>query len=342
MAPAIPWLVRMAAACGRKLGREVWASTAKLLARVEPSRRPILAVQGEVALSSRVAIFCHFHLRGHLSEHARRYLTALAEAGLSVVFVSNSGRLDPDAVRWLRPRCAWIIVRCNIGFDFAAWRDGLAIAGLPTAKTEMLLIANDSVYGPLSPLGPVLARMDFSVADVWGLTDSWQSRFHLQSYLVAFGPRALRHPAFAHFWAQVRDLRSKEAVIRAYEIGLTQTLLDAGLSCEVLWPYVDTLAALQAAQHEVVGTSPLVEVQHQAERWILNASARRVPMNPTAELWRPLLVAGFPFLKRELLRKNPIGVADVGAWLDLARAVSPDEADVILRDLRNSLRKSAP
>jgi hypothetical protein len=54
------------------------------------------------------------------------------------------------------------------------------------------------------------------------------------------------------------------------------------------------------------------------------------------------LIAGFPFLKRELLRKNPAFVPDIAGWLDLARAISPDEAEVVLRDLRNSLRKSAP
>jgi hypothetical protein len=55
-----------------------------------------------------------------------------------------------------------------------------------------------------------------------------------------------------------------------------------------------------------------------------------------------LLAGGFPFLKRELLRSNPTGIADVGAWLDIVRAASPVEADVILRDLTRSLRNLAP
>jgi hypothetical protein len=342
MAQLIPWMARVAIARSRMLVRRGAASAANLLGRVEPPKRPLSARPGKAPLGPRVVVFCHFHPHGRLQEHVRHYIVALVEAGLSVVFVTNSGRLDPEAADWLQLRCTWVVIRSNTGFDFAAWRDGLAIAGLPAAGTELLLIANDSVYGPLTPLGPLLARMDFGVADVWALTDSWQSRFHLQSYLVAFGPRAFHHPIFARFWERVRDFRSKEAVIHAYEIGLTQVLLDAGLTCEVLWPYVDTLAQLHTAQQEVAGTSPLGEVRQQAERRILAATARRVPLNPTAELWRPLLVAGFPFLKRELLRKNPALVPDVAAWLDLARAISPDEAEVILRDLRSSLRKSAP
>jgi hypothetical protein len=299
-------------------------------------------MQGEAPLGTRVVVFCHFNPHGRLREHVRRYIIALAEAELSVVFVTNSGRLDQEAMDWLRPRCAWIVIRRNTGFDFAAWRDGLAVARLPAPDTRLLILANDSVYGPLSPLAPLLARMDFGAADVWGLTDSWQSRFHLQSYLLAFGTNALHHAAFGEFWARVRDLRSKEAVVQAYEIGLTQMLLDAGLTCEALWPYVDMLARLHASQPKAPSNDPLDQVRLRAEWHILSAAARRVPLNPTAECWRLLLASGFPFLKRELLRKNPAYVADVGAWLDLTRAVSPDEAEVILRDLRGSLRRTAP
>jgi hypothetical protein len=342
MIRAIPWLVRRAIGHGRPLAHQVEAAAASLIGQVEPAKRPLSAAPGEAPLGPRVAVFCHFHPRGRLPEHVRRYIAALNEAGLSVVFVTNSGRLDPEAVAWLRPRCAWIIVRRNSGFDFAAWRDGMAVAGLPAAGTELLVVANDSVYGPLRPLEPLLARMDFGVADVWGMTDSWQSRFHLQSYFVAFGPRAFRHPAFVRFWERVRDLRSKHAVIRDYEIGLTQALLEAGLDCEALWPYVDTLASLHPAEQTTADTTPFDEAHQQAKRRILGAAARRLPMNPTADLWRLLLVEGFPFLKRELLRANPGQVPDVAAWLNLARTVCPDSAAVILRDLRDSLRRCAP
>jgi hypothetical protein len=347
MSKTFPWLVRSAIGYGRIAVRRGAASAATLLGRVEPPKRPLSAVAGEAPLGRRVVVFCHFDGRGRVAEHVRRYLTALVEAGLSVVFVTNAGRLEPEADAWLRPRCAWIVVRRNIGFDFAAWRDGMVVAGLPTAETELLCIANDSVYGPLRALEPVLTRMDFEAADVWALTDSWQVRFHLQSYLVAFGARALQSPAFARFWRQVRDLRSKEAVIRQYEIGLTHALLDGGLTCAALWPYTDTLSTLRGGQPDeevrpAAPAEPLGDVQRHAEQRILGAAARRIPLNPTADLWRPLLVAGFPFVKRELLRKNPAHVPDVAAWLDLARATSPDGADVILRDLRSSLRKSAP
>ncbi|MFC3124228.1 rhamnan synthesis F family protein [Pseudoroseomonas globiformis] len=335
---------RRALALGRTAARAGSARAALLLARIEPPRLPLRVERGTAALGPRVAVFCHFDPRGRLAEHVRRYIAALAEAGLSIVFTSNAGQLEDAALDWLRPRCAMIVLRRNTGLDFAAWRDGLAAAALPRAETELLLLVNDSVYGPLSPLGPMLARMDFSAADVWGLTDSWQCRFHLQSYLLAFGPRAFRSPGFNAFWKDVRDLRSKEAVIRAYEVGLTRAMLDAGLRCTALWPYTELLAAVRDgfAEPDELPVAPLEAACLHHQRAVLHAAARRQPMNPTAELWRPLLSRGFPFLKRELLRKNPAGVPDLAGWLDLARAASPEAAEIILHDLRGSLRGRAP
>lgn len=320
---------------------EAWAHCSVLVGAIEPVGRPISARQGAARLGRRVVVFCHFDPHGEVVEHVRGYVEALRETGLSVVFVSNSGHLQPDAERWLLPRCAWVVIRRNVGYDFAAWRDGLEVAGLPAADTEFLAIANDSVYGPIRPLGPILARMDSSEADVWGMTDTWQRRYHLQSYFVAFTRNTLCSESFLAFWRGVRDLRSKTAVIRRYEIGLTQALLRAGLRVGVLWRYVDTVSQLRTSGAGE-GDQPLNAVQRVADERHEAAAARRIALNPTAELWRPLTFSGFPFIKRELLRRNPADVPDVAAWLNLVRVVSPEDAEVILRDLARSLRNRAP
>jgi hypothetical protein len=116
-------------------------------------------------------------------------------------------------------------------------------------------------------------------------------------------------------------------------------LLAAGLRCRALWPYVDLIAPLTVSS---LLERPGNDVAAQMDRRNGRIASRRTPLNPTAELWRPLFAAGFPFLKRELLRKNPAGVADVGAWLDLVRSVSPLEAEIILQDLARTLRNVAP
>lgn len=325
--------------------REVWWRPAAAFGALLPRARPISAERCGAPLGTRVALFCHFDRKGKVAEHVRRYVDALRAADLSIVFVTNAGRLEPEAREWLLERCAWVIVRRNRGLDFAAWRDALSVAGLPRPETELLLIANDSVYGPFMPITHLLSQMPAAEADVWGLTESWQHRYHLQSYFLAFSGAALRSSAFASFWEGVRDLPSKTAVIRKYEVGLTQYLLSHGLRCRALWPYVDLVSSLVTSEREKErDDDPTAKDVLCRGTDLANAqvAARRKPLNPTANLWRPLLAGGFPFLKRELLRSNPTGIADVGAWLDIVRAASPVEADVILRDLTRSLRNLAP
>jgi hypothetical protein len=70
--------------------------------------------------------------------------------------------------------------------------------------------------------------------------------------------------------------------------------------------------------------------------------ARRVALNPTSDLWRQLLISGFPFIKRELLRSNPTKVEDVGDWVETVREILAADPDPILLDLRTMLKGGAP
>ena len=271
-------------------------------------------------LGARVAVFCHFDRQGRIRDHTRHYLDALRAEGLDLVFVSNSYPLAPADLAWIRSRAVRLVFRHNRGYDFGAWRDAMAVCELPAAETRFLVIANDSVYGPVTPLGPVLDRIDFTQADVWSATDSWQHGFHLQSYFVAFGPAALHHAAFARFWRSVGNVRSKWWVVRRYELGLSAALASAGLRCKALWPYTEMIAAVPNPAGGETSGSPAV-------------TPGDMPLNPTADLWQVLIEHGCPFLKRELLRKNPMRVVGVSGWFSTVGRMNALVRDLILRDL---------
>jgi hypothetical protein len=335
------------------------------ISRFETGQMVVSHVRGDDApkqLGPRVAVFCHFDRHGRILDHTRFYVDALRSEGFDVVFVTNSRTLTPVDLAWIRGRVAHLMVRRNVGHDFAAWRDALAACGLPSADTRFLLLANDSVYGPLRPLGPVLRRIDFDLADAWSATDSWQHRFHLQSFFVAFGPKALRHEAFASFWASVGNVRSKWWVVRRYELGMSRVLIAAGLHCKALWPYIEIIEVLREAAARKdgggggAGQNPTRTLESGARNFhdpfvaagqrnmvrILNAALRHVPLNPTADLWQVLIEQGCPFLKRELLRNNPSQVPGVAAWSSLVGGMDGPSRDMILRDLERSLKNRSP
>jgi hypothetical protein len=302
----------------------------------------------DLPLGPKVAVFVHYDRHGIARDYVLDYLRALRDCGFAIVFVTNAGRLAPQTRVALEPLCAAVLVRRNVGYDFGAMREAILHLGLPRADTEQVLIANDSVYGPLRPLDDVLARMDFAQADIWGCTESWQVRFHLQSYFLLFGSRALHHPAWPAFWRQVRPVQSKEWIIRHYEVGLTQVFLRAGLTAAAIWPYPDLVnrvdpdvLAMSDAEASAPG-DPIFMLRKLHARHIRDSAVLRRPLNPTADLWRQLLLAGFPFVKRELLRSNPTRISDVTDWRDVVREQLGLDATLIDRDLQRALKNTAP
>lgn len=295
------------------------------------AQRPV----GEFELGPKVVLFVHWDRGGRVRKELFAYIAQLRDAGRSVVFVTNAGEIEPTAEARLVALCAGILIRRNIGYDFGAWRDAIETLDLPRAGTEEIIIANDSVLGPFRPLDTTLLRLDYGETDVWGLTDSWQQRYHLQSYFVAFGPRAIRAPAFRKFWSGVIPAPSKAFIIRKYEIGMTQTMLDSGIRVSAVWSY-DLLTAQVMDDHHARCLESNAEKsgdsrQQSRRRHLLrvrDAIARRRALNPTSDLWRYLLLCGFPFIKRELLGDNPTRVEDIGDWPSVLHDIYRDTPSI--------------
>ncbi len=324
LGPCVRWLFNLPVVAGG------WK--AYLLSRFERGSMIVSAEAGAGSLGARVAVFCHFDGGGRIRAHTRRYIDALRAEGLDIAFVTNAGHLAPEDLGWIRSRAAQVIIRRNVGYDFGAWRDAILQCGLPRPETTLLLIANDSVYGPFRPLGPLLQRLDFAAADVWGLTESRQHRSHLQSYFVAFGPAALASPAFQRFWQGVGNVRSKWWIITRYEIGLTRACEAAGLRCRAVWPYAALIAAVHAETGQE-GTDPFAQACRAGTERILEAAAEGLTLNPTADLWRVLIAQGMPFIKRELIQKNPSGVPDTAFWPAVVGPVSDVDRALIAQDI---------
>jgi len=290
--------------------------------------------------ATRVAVLNHFDRRGTLHGFVEHYLRELNAAGFAVIFASNAPVLPPATVERLRPLCALIQRRSNAGKDFGAYKDAIAAIRHPE-RLEALLIANDSVYGPFRPLAEVIAQIDFDRADVWSVTDSWERRFHLQSFFLMFGPRAVRSPAFGRFWSRLRYVQSKRWLISRYEIGLTGAMLAGGLRCRALFPYrsAATEIARQIESGNLLSREDLDATQRGFIAQVFKAINTGVPLNATHFFWDYLIgTMGCPFIKRELLRDNPARIPFLQHWERVIRSVSDYDTDLIVHHLELSLR----
>ncbi|MGZ3275157.1 MAG: rhamnan synthesis F family protein [Caulobacteraceae bacterium] len=227
----------------------------------------------------RPCLFVHFDPHDRVDPYVRRYLAALDSCGLDLILISSSD-LSAEAFDEVAPLVAAAVCRENRGLDFAGW--ALAMELFPQVlEGDGLLIANDSVYGPVGDLAGMFARMEQRRLDAWGVAESFErGAQHVQSWFVWFERTALASPAFRRFWDEVLPLTDKDAIINGYELPLLPRLRDAGLSVGAVAPF--------PALGEVV-------------------------CNPTARPWCRLLAAGAPFLKVQLLREAPQG-ADLTGW----------------------------
>lgn len=291
-----------------------------------------------LAGARRVAVFVHYDRQGVVHDFVEHYVRQLHDLGFAIIFVSNAPCL-PQVER-LKDLCALVIRRDNIGYDFGAYKEG--IAAIPDLTgVDTLLLANDSVYGPLYHLAGLLERMDPEDADVWGASDSWELSFHLQSYFLLFHRSALANPAFTAFWERVRYVQSKMWIVRKYEVGLTRALRRAGLHCRAAFPYRQAAAALVEAvvDGNIIGDALQDPVRKRFIQQVFQTINSGVPVNGTHFFWDYLIAQmEFPFIKRDLLQKNPARIPLLNYWERVIKNSTDYDTDLILRHLELSLK----
>ncbi|MBU2653928.1 rhamnan synthesis F family protein [Acidomonas methanolica] len=243
----------------------------------------------------RICLFAQYDPAPGLPPQTRHYLRQLAACGYTI-HVALSGRETPDVATLTQLRAGienlpvQFHARPNGGLDFGAWQF-LVMRGITDTADEILL-ANDSVFGPLQPLAPIVQHMRGGDYDVWGMVHSRAVVDHLQSWFVNFTGAAFRHPAIIRIFAQPFNAMSKDEIVLHGELGLGLAITAAGLRKGASWS----------------GT---------------RGFARLIATNPMHTDWRSVLRSGHaPFIKTELLRDNPSAIQGVEGW----RAMIPDPA----------------
>ena len=192
-------------------------------------------VQG--ALEGEVCLFVTHADQPRIKPHVADHVAFLAAAGFQVVLIANSdlAALVPDDA--LLHRVRGLALRANVGYDFGAWAHALSLLPPSPAWTRLVLV-NDSVVGPLDAAAfqTLMGRLRASDADVVGLTEALAPARHLQSWFLAFGPRALASGAVARQFARVRNWPAKKQVIDVHETRLTGQFEAQGLRTEALFP----------------------------------------------------------------------------------------------------------
>jgi len=300
----------------RRVAEVLWETgSATLLDRFAPEHPEIFeASDGHAPSTHSLALYLHWSPDGRISPMVRRQVRLWREAGFACVFITNA---SPPAADWdaIAADSVLRIRRANVGRDFGAWRDAAALVLQRFGTPQELLLTNDSVLGPFLPLAPIVDVWRAGGDGFFGLTESLGGGAHLQSYaLLGRGEGAVAE-MLGHL-ACMKDSRSKWQLVQRGEIGLTQRMLRAGVPCWALFGQ-ERLAALANAETRT----------RIAPRYSSAEAFARVPFNPCHHLWRELVEGmGYPYLKTELIRRNPGKLPDVENW---RQVVPPAELPII-------------
>lgn len=231
----------------------------------------------------------------------------------------------------MQPLCREVIWRHNVGYDFGAYKDGIAaIADID--RLDSLILMNDSVYGPFRSLRDMLAPIDPARTDLWGITDSFENSYHVQTFFMVLFRDALAAPAFKQFWQRLPYVSHKMWVVRNAEVAFTRVLQQAGLRTAVLAPYGALVTTARAA---AAHAPPAVSAAERAalERYRTHI-ATDSSINPMQFFWDGLITDhACPFIKRDLLTANPSHIPFTGRWKQVISANSSYDVSLIERHL---------
>lgn len=186
----------------------------------------------------RLLLYVHFNKYNKISEHVYYQLEHMHPLFSKVIFISNS-QLDEGEVDKLRQSqlIDAFIQRENIGYDFAAWHDGMAFEGFENLKAyDSVTAMNDTCFGPLWDMAPVYDKYESDEkVDFWGMTnhraiDAGHIYIdeHLQSYFMSFKNRLVSSNVFQKFWKSIESYTDVQEVIDNYETKYTKYFVEAG------------------------------------------------------------------------------------------------------------------
>lgn len=188
----------------------------------------------------RLAIFAHFDKKNILDDYVVYYVKELEKYCKKVLVLSLSDLSDTE-----QKKLDNVILVNHKEYDFGSYKRGFYYAkenGLLENIDEILFV-NDSVYC-VNPLDKIFENEPES--DFWGIVENKygfkkygklcfsKKQPHIQSWFIAFRKNIFKNEIFQEFLNSIKEEKNKNDIILNYEIGLSQTLVNAGFKYKAI------------------------------------------------------------------------------------------------------------
>ena len=250
----------------------------------------------ETEMPNRLAIFACYSEDGYVSPKQVLYIKGLSHVCRTILVVFDT-TLEKGEIEKLPDSVHHVITGRHGEYDFGSYKRGYnwVEENLGLASFESVILCNDSCYGPIGSFEPMVLQMERQDVDFWGVTDSFQFEYHLQSYWLCLSQEVARSKEFSSFIRAVKKKANVQEVIKSYELALTRTLHVAGFRSAA---FIDGPALISSFPKERY-ENPLVYPIEMIER-------------------------GCPLVKTKALRHSRVNFQGVDALIYLIKEKAPD------------------
>ena len=189
--------------------------------------------------TKRLFLLAGYDANGVIDDALVFYIKKLAELG-DVILCMDSNCTPHELSKVAKYTIAQMGVRHG-EYDFGSYKRAYEYAksNKLLKKYEFVYMVNDSVYGPLHELKPILETMESYNTDAFGMVESVHTKYrHIQSWFVGMRPSVFLSLWFDKFIMSVQRQKYKYLVTVLYENKFTDLVEENGLSwrCPFICP----------------------------------------------------------------------------------------------------------
>lgn len=189
-------------------------------------------------MTQRLFIFAGYDASGVIDAITLHYLKSLSALG-DIIFImdNNSTPAELNKVRKIQ-NVLYAAAMRHEEYDFGSYKRGFEYAKQNNLlnRYDWVYFVNDSVFGPLFDLAPILADLENRGVDLTGMIDfeNGPTPVQIQSWFVGVSSRVATSGFFADFFNGIRHQENKQLIVLKYEVGLSQTVLRHGFQMSAL------------------------------------------------------------------------------------------------------------
>ncbi len=247
-------------------------------------------------IQKNLCVFIHYSKYLYIPGYVKIYAGEISLYFDHVILVTNERTVNKD-IAYNNGNISTVFVK-NEGYDLGMFYK--VFQTLDISKYSQIACINDSNI-LFNELLPIFNWSKTQMTDFWGVIDSNQkprfstheNNYHIQSHFIVFNRKAvLKLPAFFDK-LNIQDIlnekdpvKLRKSVIDKWEIGLSQFLIEQGLSCS---SFIDS---------------------HEFSHLYLSGKQTNVGL----KLYPELIQSGLPLIKMKVITK--------GKWRDILRSKS--------------------